>query len=204
MKNKKYFEIKDVYFIKYENNILAEVVKNVNMSIHNYFHKTSIDNLLLKKYDKINSSKLDLYKKEIKFSIKNITIIIFDIRSLKTKIIVLNQKKTLSSLTNGVIFKKLQLRNKKYKKSSKLTFMLMKTIILKFNYFKKFKNLIVEIKGLKKNINDYLYYINKNINKNGKNIIFINNNRFSTDKKFKFKKIRAIKRKLKKKLVRFK
>lgn len=183
--------INSVFFLKYKK------FNNMFYLNNNLFSKFLIDI-----YININSKKINLYKNENFYKIQSIIVIILDIRKLKSKITVMNKNKCLCCLNNGLMFKKLKLRNKKYKKLEKLTFLIIKDIITRMGGFKSYNNIIINIKGLRKNLNDIISHFKKKLEI--KNIIFINNENISKNKKFSFKKIKAIKRKLKKSLIKYK
>ena len=91
--------------------------------------------------------------------------------------------------------------NKKYIKSEKLSYLNLKNVLMKLNYMRGYKNIFIQIKGLKNKPNNLIKYLNNKINNFNKNIntIIINSYKISKNKFFGFKKIKAIKRKLKKK-----
>lgn len=209
IEKKKENQIKKLPFLNLK--LIEKLVKNIEKN------KKKELNLKLKKqinifklyeiYLKINKSYLKniILKKTLKNNTKNIFIII-DNRNLKTKIILFNYKKCLFSINNGFVFKKLNLKNKKYKKSEKLSFLCLKNSIIKFNNFKKYKNIFLYIKGIKNNSNLLIKYFNKKVNNkfNENNLLIINSYKISKSTFFGFKKIKAIKRKLKKKMIKIK
>jgi hypothetical protein len=131
--------------------------------------------------------------------------IVIDQRTLRTKIIFFKKNNCLSTITNGLVFKKLQFNNKKYKKSEKISFLAAKMIIFKMQNYIANKIIIIHTKGLKKNNNNLLKYFNAMITKyNCYKSIYINNYMVGNNKYFKFKRIKAIKRRLKKKIVKLK
>ena len=187
------------------NNLLLNIHKLVRKKTINLNLKKNwkgFKNFTINKFLKINLNKINMYKSKNYYKIQSIVVIILDLRYLKSKVIIMNKNKCLFSLTNGMMFKKLQLRNKKYKKSEKLTYLIIKTMLLNNKYLNNYKNIIINIKGVKKNINNIVANLNKKIGLNNKNIIYINNTKFSYNKFFKFKKIKAIKRRLKKKIIK--
>lgn len=184
-------------FIKnnYKNNFNFSYFYNKNHNIKWYE--------IFLNYKKINLNNIKaIHKKTFhKISSKNIFIVL-DSRSLKTKFIAFNRKKCLFSMTNGIIFKKLTLRNKKYKKSEKLSFLNLKNSLVKLSFLKTYGNIFIYVKGVKNNINGFIKYLIKKINNN--NVLIINSYKMSKNKFFGFKKIKSIKRKLKKKFIKLK
>lgn len=174
----------------------------------NYFENKSINFFtLINTYKKINLNKFFLIKKLRYYKISNKNIfIILDARKLKTKIIAFNAKKCLITLSNGLMFKKMKLKNKKYIKSEKLSYLTIKTFMNKINYLEKRLNVFLYVKGYKNNINSLIKYINNKFikkNSNSTKFVIINSYKKSNNKFFGFKKIKAIKRNLKKKIIKF-
>ena len=174
----------------FSNYINFEKILKVNES-----NNSVID--LIKKYNKINLSKFKIINKKLYYPMsENCIFVILDSRSLKTNITALNPKKCILTLTNGLIFKKLGFRNRKYIKSEKISFLTLKNFLVKFDYFKRYKNIFLYIKGYKNNINGFIKFINDRIFKNNTNskIKILNCYKKSYNNFFGFKKIKAIKR----------
>lgn len=222
IKNFKKIENKEnnIIMFNYSNVMVNNLVKNIKFDYSNkineirfktcfYFFLNGIYlsqniNYTYIKYKNIINNKLITMKNKNYFNnnVNNI-VLVMDLRTLKTKIVCLNNKKSLLFISNGVIFKKLQLNHKKYKKSEKLTYLIIKSTLVKMGFFKNYKNIFINIKGVKNNNNNFINYINKNI-KNKNSLIYIHNYLFSMNKYFKIKKIKAIKKKLKKKIIKYK
>lgn len=175
-------------------NSRIDILKNVNLFYNDVY----------KKYLNINFKKINLYKNKLNYSIDKHLLIIIDIRSMKSKIIASDTGNCLASVTNGMMFKRLQLRNKKYKKSEKLTYLSMKALLIKLSFLKGYKNIFINLKGVKSNIINIIKYISTKVYLKNKKFIYIHNNSFSKNPYFKFKKIKAIKKKLKKKIIKYK
>ena len=203
--------INDINYIKYSNKLIKNLILSLKPFLNFEYSEYKINqkkintiDFLFNKYNLVNVGKLNTIKKIEYSAVTNIISIILDTRSSKTKIVINKNNKNLLSLTNGVILKKLMINDKKYKKSDKIVFLMLKSALIKSNYLKNYKNIIIILKGLKKSSNNFLNYVYKNIKLNSKNILIVNNYKTSRNSFFKFKKIGAIKRKLKKKLVKFK
>lgn len=145
------------------------------------------------------------YNKLLKIKSKNIyknsenLILIFDIRPLKPKIFVMSNNRCFFSITSGLIYKKLNLKQKKIKKTEKMFNLMMKTIATRINKQISYKKCIIHVKGTRSNIFNVLVLINKNFNKKKISLIFsphVNHGFFS------FKKVKSIKKRLRKKFSR--
>jgi hypothetical protein len=103
------------------------------------------------------------------------------------------------NLTSGIIRKKLDINSKKIKKDFKMLKFMIKLSIQNINDYtgKVNQKLILNIKGMNYNFLKILSIFRKLINLN--EVIFIHS--CNIKNKFKFKKNKAIKRKLKKKLL---
>lgn len=196
--------------------MVMNTIKNIKInSINNYslilskFFLKNLDsrilqfNKILIKYKNICTNKINLLRNSEFFKNNNSLVMVVDLKTLRSKIVCFNKYKSLIFISNGIIFKKLQLNHKKYIKSEKLTYLIIKSAFIKMNFLRNYKNIIINIKGVKNNNNNIISYINKNISKNNL-VIYLNNYSFSTNKYFKTKKIKAIKRKLKKKIIKYK
>ncbi len=193
--------------IKKINKIIFLSTKNIKKVIENskYFYKNVNISSIIEKFKKINEKKLNNIITKNNWFLKKPIFAIIDLRSLKTKIIFFNKLGCISTITNGIVFKKLQFNNKKYKKSEKLSFLSVKIIILNIQNFLNNRNLIVQIKGLKKINKTLIKYFNQMVVKNNAiKTFYINNYKIGNNAYFKFKKIKAIKRRLKKKIVKLK
>lgn len=202
----RYKNLKRDFIVKYKKKLTINLIKNIknqwigikknyNIILKNKIEIKNNFMFLLNMYKAINYKKIDLIKKKKYFKLNKIVVIILDLKSLKSKIIVMDNNKTIFYISNGVIFKKLQLKNKKYKKSEKLTYLIIKSMVVSLNFFKKYNNMIINIKGVKNNINNYITYINKNLKNFQGNYIYLNSNKISRNKFFKIKKLKAIKKK---------
>lgn len=94
-------------------------------------------------------------------------------------------------------------KNKKYKKSEKVSNFLIKTIKTKSQIIKKYKKTVLHIKGFKNNMKNLSKNIIKNLNSISNNsITIINDLKISFNVYFKNKKIKSIKRRLRKKFIK--
>lgn len=173
--------------------IINEFYKNVKK---NYFLKKN-PNLfeIYKKYNNINFQKLYKIKNSYYTNSENI-IITLDNRYQKVRIFLTLKNKCKFSITSGIVYKKLAMKQKKNKKAEKLINLMLKIISLKLKSILKKNKCIFYIKGLKSNTSNLLILINKNFKKNRFLFIFSPCVEYG---KFKFKKIKSIKRRLRKK-----
>lgn len=203
---KQYFFLKNANIIKHNYNILLifksgliNFYKNL-LKIKNIENRNKIRFLnLFEYYIKLNYSKIKKLKNKDYFCNFDNLIVILDIRKTKPKIFVLNNDKCLFSVTSGLIFKKLNLNNKKIKKSEKMLKLMLKTTVIKLQKISYLKNYLIHIKGTKSNLFNILLTINKIFIK--KNISLMYSPHISYGK-FKFKKIKAIKKRLRKKFTK--
>lgn len=199
-------KIEKIFFYKFNTTILKSVIKNGIKLWKNLHYSGEIKfnfSKLINNFLKINIKRVKNYKIS-HFEKNNIVYIILDIRRLKSNIVIFKKSSCLSTITNGIIFKKMQFKNKKYKKSEKLTYLALKTILVKLNFLKNYKNITINIKGIKGNVINIIQFINKNLKNNYNQITYINSMKIGNNKYFKFKKIKAIKRRLKKKIIKLK
>jgi hypothetical protein len=158
--------------------------------------------LILKYYLNIYYNNKKLFQKFKKINtkfIKNTYILTININNIKPRINLFLNKNLLLNLSSGIIKKKLDIKTKNVKKNQKMLKLMIK--ILSYNIIRIYNidNLIIYVKGLKTKLNNLLPLLKKyfNIRKN----IFI----FTPaviHNKLKFKKNKAIKRKLKKKFIK--
>lgn len=139
------------------------------------------------------------FGKKKQYIYNNYSILIINTTKKKPIINVINKDKLILNLTPGIIKKKLEIKEKNVKKSYKMLKMMMK--ISSFNIKKIFeiKNFIIQLKGSKSKIPQILTLLKRYLSPRKKIFIFtpkITNNRI------KFKKIKAIKRRLKKKFIK--
>lgn len=103
----------------------------------------------------------------------------------------------ISSITPGIITKKLEIISKKHKKSAKITNIMIKSMLKTYRNNENFHKLIIQIKGTKSSFNKILIFF-KDIIKKYTDVYFIYTPVISFNKK-NFKKIRSLKRNFKKK-----
>jgi hypothetical protein len=178
-------------------NIIFNFLKIVLVSNKNFFLKNKKNANLIYIYY-FNSSSFLLHKFG-NFN-NNFYLFILDLRKKKPYINIIVRKQNTVSLSVGVVLKYLKIKEKKFKKKTSSLYLMLKivlTIIYKDINFKK-KN-IFEIKGLRKDIYLIIKFIKTNIFL--KNLILIYTPNL-IGKSLKYKKIKAIKKNLKKKLIK--
>lgn len=187
---------KNSFFIKMIENDLIDLFYRfctLKNKIKNSFLLKYYNNLNLKKLKKIKS---DLYYKNFNKKL----IVIIDIRRIKPRIVVLNNNKCILTLTSGIIFKKMQMKEKSIKKTQKMFNIMMKLVSTNLKKKINCNNFIIHIRGTKSKLINTIIFI-KNSFKND-NLFFLYSPHI--EYKLKFKKIKSIKRRLKKKIIRFK
>lgn len=107
------------------------------------------------------------------------------------------KNKLLSSITPGIITKKLDIINKKNKKSTKITNIMIKSILKTYRKNENYHKLIIQIKGTKSLFFKILILL-KDLLKKYTDAYFIYTPVISFNKK-NFKKIRSLKRNFRKK-----
>lgn len=137
-------------------------------------------------------------KKNEHFMYSNYIIIIIDVRKQKPIITVINNNKTFLCLTAGIVFKKMKMKEKKNKKSEKMIVTMMKLVFNEITQKINNNNLLINIKGLTSNV-DVLYSTIESYSSSFK-FLFLNSFHKRRNK-LKFKKIKAIKRRLRKKFI---
>lgn len=205
--------INNINLIKY-NSRLLNFLKISLCSYSNYIKKIYNSNLKYKLinvsknnriflifnyYIKFNYNKLKKIKNNDYYKNSENLIVILDLRCTKPKIFVINNNKCLFSVTSGLIYKKLNLKQKKIKKTEKMLNLLLKTASSKLQKEKKFKKCIIHLKGTRSNIFNILVLINKNFNNKLISLIYAPHISYGL---FKFKKIKSIKKRLRKKFSR--
>jgi hypothetical protein len=154
---------------------------------------------LLRYYLCFYFNKISFLKNKKYILYKNYAILIVNISKQKPFINLILDDKIIITLSPGIIKKKLEIKEKSIKKSQKMFKLMLK--ILAFNV-KKLLNLnkvIIQIKGSKSKIIHILILIQRYFKIHKNFFIFtpkINNNNIG------FKKIKAIKRKLRKKFIK--
>lgn len=129
----------------------------------------------------------------------NYSILVINMLKKKPIINVINKDKLILNLTPGILKKKLEIKEKNVKKSPKMFKIMMKVSAFNIKKIYEIKNFIIQLKGAKSKIPQILTLLKRYLNPKKKIFIFtpkiINN-------KLKFKKIKAIKRRLKKKFIK--
>jgi hypothetical protein len=143
------------------------------------------------KISRINKKKNNLYS--------NYSILIINTITKKPKINLINQDKLILNLTPGIIKKKLEIKEKNVKKSYKMLKMMMKISAFNIKKIFELKNFIIQLKGSKSKIPQILTLLKRYLSPKKKIFIYTPN---IINNKLKFKKIKAIKRRLKKKFIK--
>lgn len=187
---------------------VIEYLKTNKIDMQRYFLNKKYKNIceLFNQIYKINFKKINKIKNKMYFNKQKIIYYLLDLKKLKTKVIVFKDTGCLFFYSNGLLFKKMMLNGKKYKKSDKISFLTIKNSINFLNVLNSCDKLIIEIKGFSNKSVDYSKFIYNNIKKktNNKELVFIYNYKLSSSRYFKYKKIKAIKRRLKKKFLKLK
>jgi hypothetical protein len=164
------------------------------------FKSNSNNNL---KLTQILNYYLFIFKKHLKkikyINYKNFFILLLNTNNQKPKISLLKNNKLILGLSAGIIQSKLDIKEKSIKKNKKMLKLILKILSYNIKKIHNIKNLIIQVKGLKNDIQNIFVFIKKYFNTSNKIIIvtpsLINN-------QLKFKKIKSIKRKLKKKFIK--
>ena len=193
-----------LYFLKENLNNMLNLKKNgfffndsssgkSNKNVNNFIISNVYTNLNFQKIKKIDYSLSDYYKKSEKF------ILIIDNRFSKIRSFIMYNNKCVFSLTSGIIYKKAQMKSKNMKKSEKMVNLIIKASIMKLKN-NVLKNLIINLKGSKSNTFNIVSLIKKQL-KMTTTLIYTP---YITINRIKFKKVKSIKRRLKKKFIRLK
>lgn len=173
--------LKDYYNLRNFHKNKEKLIQVVTYYKFYYFNK--INNLNKKKYNLYN----------------NYSILIINTTKKKPIINLINRDKLILNLTAGIIKKKLEIKEKNVKKSYKMLKMMMKISAFNIKKIFELKNFIIQLKGSKSKIPQILTLLKRYLSPKKKIFIYtpkiINN-------KLKFKKIKAIKRRLKKKFIK--
>lgn len=187
---------KNFFFLKHTERLLNGLFRRIFFfkdRIKNFFLFRYYNFLNLKKLNRINNNEyFQNFNKKI--------IIIIDIRCIKPKIIVLNNNKSILTLTTGIIFKKMQMKEKSIKKTQKMFNIMMKLVATNLKKKINCNNFIIQIKGTKSKLINIITFVKNSFKEN--NVFFLYSP--TIDYKLKFKKVKSIKRRLKKKIIRFK
>lgn len=145
-------------------------------------------------FEKNNTKKLELN------NLKKYYIFMLNIKNKKPFINVTISNKTILAVSSGFVLKKLNIDDKKSKKHIKTLYLILKLVLNDLNKkLKKYKKIILQIRGTRKKLFSIIGFLKKKIKFN--EIIFIYVPNFY-QKSIKFKKIKAIKKKLKKKNIK--
>ena len=177
-------------------------LKLTELYFKRYEEKNRLNNQLFNLYNRLNLKRINSIKNDDFF--KNVDkkiVLIIDIRQLKAKIIAIYKNKCILTITPGIIFNKLRMKEKSLKKTQKVFNLMIKLVITSLKKNINCNNFIINIRGTKSKITNIVLFIKKNFNKKTDKILFIYTP--NIDFKLKFKKIKSIKRRLKKKIIRF-
>ena len=184
-------------------NIYSKYIDKLkNLKIDGKFFNKNKNNNLYHPYNyylELNFLKLKKIKNNNYYKNSENIIFIIDMRFSKSRIFLINKDKCLFGITSGLIYKKLNLKQKKIKKTEKMLNLMLKSAVMKAQKTINFKKCIIHLKGTKSNIFNILVLIQKNLAK--KQISFLYSPYISYGR-FKFKKIKSIKKRLRKKFSR--
>ena len=126
-------------------------------------------------------------------------ILMLDLRYSKPRVFCLDEDRTVSTLTTGIITKILGVKEKNLKKSNRVLNVILKTSFKKLNEKTTKTKTLVYIKGIKFFIYTALNIFRENFNESDMIILF---NPYIRRNKIRFKKIKSIKRNLLKKFLK--
>lgn len=182
------------------------------MRYYSWFHPIKTDSSFLKpNFTLIRFYYNYIYKKvtlldEVKIQPVNLDYHIITIYLLKKKLLITGVFKQYMylNLTPGILTKKLNIKEKKYKKSSKILNLMFKITFLKIKKYFNIDKLILRFKGITTKYQFHklnnLLNINMNMPKNVYTMVFYVPN-ISYNTKFRKKKIKAIKKNIRKKIA---
>jgi hypothetical protein len=134
-----------------------------------------------------------------KLGLKKYAIIVINSVKKKTFISFIKNNKSILNLTPGIITKKLEIKEKNIKKSFKILNLMVKTTINNIKKVYNPSNYIIQIKGTKNNLNQLLTLLRVRLDLSKTFLIYTPIIGYN---KLRFKKIRSIKKKLKKKFIK--
>lgn len=195
---KKDFELNRKYFKFFIKKILFEFNQiNFYKDLITLTEFKNLYNLFLKYLNFYNFDKNNLQKLELN-NFKKYYIFMLNIKNKKPFINITIFDKTALAVSSGFVLKKLKVNDKKSKKHIKTLYLILKLVLNDLNKkLKKYKKIILQIRGTRKKLFSIIGFLKKKIKFN--EIIFIYVPNFY-QKSIKFKKIKAIKKKLKKKI----
>lgn len=150
-------------------------------------------------YYKFNYSKLKRIKEGNYYVNSENIVVIIDIRPSKPIISTISKNKCLFNITSGIIYKKLSMKQKKTKKTEKMFNLMLKATFLNLQRRVSFKKCVVHLKGTRSNLFNVLVLINKNFKT--KEIYMLYSPHIGYNR-FKFRKIKSIKKRLRKRFSR--
>lgn len=188
----------------YKNSFNKQIKKLIKKFFNLNIYKSKLNNkklnlIYLKYVNYLNFKNYFLINKKYIF-LKNYFLFILNIKKKKPFVNIIIKDKVLLAVSSGFILKKLNISEKKSKKSLKTLYLMLKIIInnLNKNFF-NYKKIICQIKGSKKRLFQIILFLKKKIKFN--NIIFIYTPNFYQNS-IKFKKIKSIKKRLRKKFIK--
>lgn len=200
-KTYKIFKIKKIYiFNKLNLKMFSEILKLFILFNLNFVKKKKI----LKNYKNyiyINYFNLNLISLKNNLENKNnFYLILLNLKHKKPFINFMVQKKNKIALSTGIVLRYLNIKEKKLKKKLSSLYLMLKIVLIMLQReILSFKKIIFEIKGLRKDIYLIIKFLKARLI--FKNLIIIHTpNLFYNS--IKYKKIRAIKKNLKKKLIK--
>ena len=156
-------------------------------------------NLIYLKYVNYYNNRFNFLTNNKFINVKSYFLIILNIKKKKPFINVIIKDKTLIAVSSGFILKKLNINEKKSKKNLKTLYLILKIMINNLNKrLNKYNKIIFQIKGSKKKLLQIIMFLKKKIKFS--EIIFIYTPNFYQNS-IKFKKIKSIKKRLRKKFL---
>lgn len=165
-------------------------------NINTYNYKYSYAYYFLTKFNKTIKIKNNFWKE-----FYNYKIISFHHFSKKLRLIISKNNKMLINFSSGMATKKLGIEEKKNKKSLKIFNIMIKSILKNIKPKNRFFRCIIQFKGSNSFINKYLETLDK-LNFNFKEAYIMYTPKIP--KKFKFKKIRSLKKNFRKNYLLYK
>lgn len=203
-KKKKIYKIskfKKIYiFNKFNLNMFSEILKMFIIFNINFLNKKKILKNF-KNYIYINYFNLNLkYLKNNIENKNNFYLIILNLKYKKPFVNAMIQRKNKIALSTGIVLRYLQIKEKKLRKKLSSLYLMLKIILIMLQReILSFKKFIFEIKGLRKDMYLIIKFLKARLV--FKNLIIVHTpNLFF--KSIKYKKIKAIKKNLKKKLIK--
>lgn len=185
--------------LKEFNNFLKYVILKNFKNSYNLSPGSSKILELVEYYQSINFTKFKKLKNNEYYQNSGNMLMMVDMRKSKPRIFLISKDKCILSLTSGIVYKKLELKQKKIKKTEKMLNLMLKAVSSSINKWGVLKNFLIHLKGTRSNIFNVLVLIEKNFKNKNISLLYSPHISFGN---FKFKKVKSIKRRLRKKFSR--